>query len=70
MLAGIKWRKVSWRRGVNGPLSARFVAQRIRVADGPPQRILDKGQQHIASHGYFSPDDIYLQTAATKRCLR
>jgi SRSO17 transposase len=47
MLAGAKWRKVSWRRGVKGPLSARFAALRIRVADGPPQRILDKGQQHM-----------------------
>jgi SRSO17 transposase len=47
MLAEAKWRKVSWRRGVKGPLSARFAARRIRVADGPPQRILDKGQQHM-----------------------
>jgi SRSO17 transposase len=28
-------------------LSARFAALRIRIADGPPQRILDKGQQHM-----------------------
>jgi SRSO17 transposase len=47
MLAEAKWRKVSWRRGVKGSLSARFAALRIRVADGPPQRILDKGQQHM-----------------------
>ncbi|WP_296710563.1 IS701 family transposase [Rhodoblastus sp.] len=47
MLADAKWRKVSWRRGVKGPLSARFAALRVRVADGPPQRILDKGQQHM-----------------------
>jgi SRSO17 transposase len=47
MLAEAKWRKVSWRRGVKGPLSARFAAARIRIADGPPQRILDKGQQHM-----------------------
>jgi len=47
MLAEAKWRKVSWRRGVKGPLSARFAALRIRIADGPPQRILDKGQQHM-----------------------
>jgi SRSO17 transposase len=45
MLAEAKWRKVSWRRGVKGALSARFAALRIRIADGPPQRILDKGQQ-------------------------
>jgi SRSO17 transposase len=43
MLAKAKWRKVSWRRGVKGPLSARFAALRIRIADGPPQRLLDKG---------------------------
>lgn len=47
MLAEAKWRKISWRRGVKGPLSARFAALRVRVADGPPQRILDKGQQHM-----------------------
>jgi SRSO17 transposase len=47
ILTKAKWRKVSWRRGVKGPLSARFAALRIRVADGPPQRIFDKGQQHM-----------------------
>ncbi|HEU0096419.1 MAG TPA: IS701 family transposase [Rhizomicrobium sp.] len=47
MLAVARWRKVSWRRGVKGPLSARFSAARIRIADGRPQRILDKGQQHM-----------------------
>lgn len=48
-LAKAKWKKISWRRGVKGPLSARFAALRIRIADGPPQRILDKGQQHLPS---------------------
>jgi len=47
VLAGARWRKVSWRRGTRGPLSARFAACRIRIADGPPQRIHDKGQQHM-----------------------
>lgn len=47
VLAGARWRKVSWRRGTRGPLSARFTACRIRIADGPPQRIHDKGQQHM-----------------------
>jgi hypothetical protein len=46
-LAEAKWKKVSWRRGLKGPLSARFAALRVRIADGPPQRILDKGQQHL-----------------------
>src|SRR5262245_45162112 len=30
-----------------GKLKARFAAIRVRVADGPPQRIRDKGQQHL-----------------------
>ena len=47
MLATATWRKVSWRRGTKGPLTARFAALRFRVADGKPQRILDKGQQHM-----------------------
>ena len=46
-LADARWRSVSWRRGTKGRLSARFAAKRIRIADGPPQRILDKGQQHL-----------------------
>lgn len=41
------WRTVSWRRGAKGRLSARFAAMRVRVADGPPQRIGKLGQQHL-----------------------
>jgi SRSO17 transposase len=47
MLAQATWRKVSWRRGTKGKLSAHFAARRIRVADGPPQRIRDGGAQHM-----------------------
>jgi SRSO17 transposase len=47
MLAGAKWQTVSWRTGTKGKLKARFAAVRIRIADGPPQRIRDKGQQHL-----------------------
>src|SRR5262249_26468289 len=47
MLAGAKWRTVSWRSGTKGRLKARFAAVRVRTADGPPQRIWDKGQQHL-----------------------
>lgn len=47
MLETAKWRKVSWRRGTKGSLSARFAAIRVRVADGPPQRIRDMGGQHL-----------------------
>jgi len=47
VLAEARWRKVSCRRGTKGPLSARIAACRIRIADGPPRRIHDKGQQHM-----------------------
>ncbi|MCP2207953.1 SRSO17 transposase [Bradyrhizobium diazoefficiens] len=47
MLADAKWKNVSWRLGTKGRLQARFAAVRVRIADGPPQRIKDKGQQHL-----------------------
>jgi SRSO17 transposase len=47
MLGEAKWRMLSWRKGTKGPLRARFAAIRVRVADGPPQRIGDKGMQHM-----------------------
>ena len=47
MLTDAKWQTVSWRTGTKGKLKARFAAVRIRIADGPPQRIRDKGQQHL-----------------------
>ena len=47
MLADAKWQNVSWRTGTKGQLKARFAAVRVRTADGPPQRIKDKGQQHL-----------------------
>jgi SRSO17 transposase len=34
MLAGARWRRLSWRTGTKGPLSARFTAVRVMVADG------------------------------------
>ena len=43
MLASAKWRTISWRTGTKGKLKARFSAVRVRVADGPQQRIRDKG---------------------------
>lgn len=46
-LATAPWRTLSWRRGTKGPLKARFAAVRIKVADGPTQRIGDMGQQHL-----------------------
>jgi SRSO17 transposase len=47
MLAGAAWRSISWRRGTRGRLSARFAALRVRVADGPTQRIGQLGNQHM-----------------------
>lgn len=47
ILEGAVWKKVSWRQGTKGRLTARFSALRIRIADGNPQRILDKRQQHM-----------------------
>lgn len=47
MLASAKWKTVSWRSGTKGRLKARFAALHVRTADGPPQRIWDKGQQHL-----------------------
>jgi len=47
MLSVVKWTKLSWRTGTKGPLKATFAAVRVRIADGPPQRIFDKGQQHM-----------------------
>ena len=38
---------MSWRRGTKGKLKARFAALRVRVADGPPQRIGHMGAQHM-----------------------
>ena len=47
MLESVRWRQLSWRRGVKGRLAARFAAIRVRVADGPPQRIGTMGAQHL-----------------------
>lgn len=47
VLADADWQTLSWRRGTKGRLAARFAALRVRVADGPPQRIHDMGAQHL-----------------------
>ncbi len=38
MLEAAPWRRITWRTGTKGPLTAEFAAVRVRVADGPPQR--------------------------------
>jgi SRSO17 transposase len=47
MLADARCQNISWRTGTKGKRKARFAAVRVRIADGPPQRIRDKGQQHL-----------------------
>jgi SRSO17 transposase len=47
MLADVRWKTVSWRNGTKGRLKARFAAVRVRIADGPVQRLGDKDRQHL-----------------------
>jgi SRSO17 transposase len=78
MLADAKWRNVSWRNGTKGKLRARFAAVRIRTADGPPQRIRDKGEQHlpgdeawlIGEHRSSGEKKYYLASLSAKTDLR
>jgi SRSO17 transposase len=78
MLANAKWRTISWRTGTKGKLKARFAAVRVRVADGPPQRIRDKGQQHlpgeeawlIGEHRMSGEKKYYLANLSAKTDLR
>ena len=78
MLANAGWRTISWRTGTKGKLKARFAAVRVRVADGPPQRIRDKGQQHlpgdeawlIGEHRMSGEKKYYLANLPAKTELR
>jgi SRSO17 transposase len=78
MLANARWRAISWRSGTKGKLKARFAAVRVRVADGPPQRIRDKGQQHlpgdqawlIGEHRISGEKKYYLANLPAKMDLR
>jgi hypothetical protein len=70
--------QASWRTGTKGKLKARFAAVRVRVADGPPQRIRDKGQQHlprdeawlIGEHRMSGEKKYYLANLPAKTDLR
>jgi SRSO17 transposase len=53
MLTNAKWHTISWRTGTKGKLKACFAAVRVRVADGAPQRIRDKGQQHLPGDAWL-----------------
>ncbi|CAO4152871.1 IS701 family transposase ISMpo9 [Methylorubrum aminovorans] len=35
VLAALPWRRVTWRQGTKGALTARFATARVRVGDGP-----------------------------------
>jgi SRSO17 transposase len=78
MLANARWQAISWRTGTKGKLKARFAAIRVRVADGPPQRIRDKGQQHlpgdeawlIGEHRMSGEKKYYLANLPAKTDLR
>jgi SRSO17 transposase len=78
VLANTTWQNISWRTGTKGKLKARFAAVRVRVADGPPQRIRDKGQQHlpgeeawlIGEHRMSGEKKYYLANLPTKTPLR
>jgi SRSO17 transposase len=78
MLARATWRTINWRTGTKGKLKARFAAVRVRVADGPPQRIRDMGQQHlpgeeawlIGEHRVSGEKKYYLANLPAKTDLR
>jgi SRSO17 transposase len=78
MLADAKWQTLSWRNGTKGKLEARFAAVRVRTADGPPQRIKNKGQQHlpgdeawlIGEHRMSGEKKYYLANLPAKTDLR
>src|SRR4030088_457674 len=78
ILAEATWQNISWRTGTKGKLKARFAAIRVRIADGPPQRIRDKGQQHlpgeeawlIGEHRVSGEKKYYLANLPAKTDLR
>ena len=55
------WTDVAWREGSNEPLSSRFAAVRVRVADGPTRRIGGKANQHLPGDDWDS-DHIHERT--------
>lgn len=77
VLGKAQWRKISWRLGTKGKLKARFAALRVRVADGPSQRIRGKGKQHlpgeevwlVGEHRATGEKKYYLANLATQTDL-
>lgn len=50
VLAGCRWRRITWRQGTRGALAARFAAVRVRVADGP----------RTPRHGHQPGEEVWL----------
>jgi SRSO17 transposase len=52
VLAGLPWRRITWRQGTKGPLTARFAASRIRVGDGATwgnnRHLPGEGREHCS----------------------
>src|SRR5260370_23030950 len=77
-VAETQWRACRWSTGTKGKLKDGFNAVRVRVADGPPQRIRDKGQQHlpgdeawlIGEHRMSGEKKYYLANLPAKTDLR
>jgi SRSO17 transposase len=79
MLACAAWQNISWRTGTKGKLEARFAAAvRVRIADGPRQRIGGKGPQHlpgdavwlVGEHRRSGEKKYYLANLPAKTALR
>jgi SRSO17 transposase len=78
MLIAARWQNISWRTGTKGKLKARFAALRVRVADGPAQRIREKSHQHppgdkawlIGEHRMSGEKKYYLANLSATTDLR
>src|SRR5258705_2785999 len=78
MLADANCPSVTCRNGTKGKLEARFAAVRVRTADGRPQRIKNKSQQHlpgdeawlIGEHRMSGEKKYYLANLPAKADLR
>jgi SRSO17 transposase len=78
MLIAARWQNISWRTGTKGKLKARFAAVRVRVADGPAQRIREKSHQHppgdkawlIGEHRMSGEKKYYLANLSATTDLR
>lgn len=68
VLADADWQTLSWRRGTKGRLATRFAALRVRLADGPPQRIHDMGAKHLPGEEVWAVGEHAPQASASTTC--